>query len=93
MCDWNAAVFSILLENGLYSIKLTVLFLAFLGILIVGLYRNRTHPYAASLCLGMICYYLLMMMESHINQIPMMSFLFISCFAGQMIEQLKMEKA
>ena len=71
----------------------TVLFLTFLGILIVGLYRNRTHPYAASLCMGMICYYLLMMMESHINQIPMMSFLFISCFAGQMIEQLKMEKA
>lgn len=71
----------------------TVLFLAFLGVLIVGLHRNRTHPYAASLCLGMICYYLLMMMESHINQIPMMSFLFIACFAGQMIEQLKMKTA
>ena len=71
----------------------TVLFLAFLGVLIVGLHRNRTHPYAASLCLGMICYYLLMMMESHINQIPMMSFFFIACFAGQMIEQLKMKTA
>lgn len=70
----------------------TVLFLALLGILIVALNKNRKHPYAASLCLGMVCYYLLMLMESHINQIPMMSFLFIACFAEPMIRQMPAAK-
>lgn len=71
----------------------TILLIAFLAISAYGLYKEKRHPYAAALCMGMICIHLLMLMESHINNIPMYSFLFLICFAEQFIAQLPLQKA
>lgn len=71
----------------------TALFLCFLGVSVYLLYRHRKHSYAAALCMGMIAYHILMLMESHINQVPMYSFFFITCFVGQFIEQMPAAKS
>lgn len=71
----------------------TVLLLCFLGVSAYLLYKNRKHPYACALCMGMIAYHILMLMESHINQVPMYSFFYIACFVEQFIRQMPAAKS
>ena len=66
----------------------SLLMIVFVAVFVIKLYKNRKHPYAASLTLGMVSYVLLMLMESQINNVPMYSFFFLACCADMLIAQL-----
>ena len=77
----------ILEQQYCFGIIGTVLMIVFCGILFRALYRFRKQPCAGAMCLGMACYALLMLMESHINNMQMYSYLFLACFVQQFISQ------
>ena len=77
----------ILEQQYCFGIVGTILMIVFCGMLFWALYCFRKHPCAGAMCLGMACYALLMLMESHINNMPMYSFLFLACFVQQFISQ------
>ncbi len=74
---------------GIVGLVLTVIWLALSA---HQLYRNRRHPYAAAMCLGMISFHLLMLMEGEINNVPMYSFFFLTCCVDQFISQMPVKE-
>lgn len=83
----------ILEQQYCFGIIGTVLMIVFCGVMAYGLYRARKHPCAGAICLGLAGYAMLMLMEGHINNMPMYSFLFLSCFVRQFIEQAPSQNA
>jgi len=65
-----------------------VLIVIWMGISVYQLYHHRKHPFAAALCLGMVCFHLLMLMEGELNNIPMYSFFFLTCYMDQFVDQM-----
>ena len=78
-------ILEVLFCFGLVGLVLTAIWM---GMSVHQLYRHRCHPYAAAMCLGMVCFHLLMLMEGELNNVPMYSFFFLTCYMDQFIEQI-----
>lgn len=78
-------ILEVLFCFGMVGMILTVIWM---GMSVHQLYRHRRHPYAAAMCLGMVCFHLLMLMEGEMNNVPMYSFFFLTCCMDQFIEQI-----
>lgn len=78
-------ILEVLFCFGIVGMILTVIWLA---VSAHQLYRNRKHSYAAAMCLGMISFHLVMLMEGEINNVPMYSFFFLTCCVERFIAQL-----
>lgn len=60
----------------------------FLLIAIAVLYRHRAAMPSRALCLGLACFFTVMLMEGEINNVPMYRFLFLCCRADRLAEQI-----
>ncbi len=70
---------------GLIGLLLLGVFLLFA----VGtLYRHRGAMPSRALCLGLACFFAVMLMEGEINNVPMYSFLFLCCRADRLAIQI-----
>jgi len=78
-------ILEVLFCFGAVGMILTVIWM---GLSVHQLYRHRKHPYAAAMCLGMVCFHVLMLMEGELNNVPMYSFIFLTCCMDRFVSQM-----
>jgi len=78
-------ILEVLFCFGFVGLVLTVIWLS---ASVYQLYRYRKHPFAAAMCLGMVCFHLLMLMEGELNNVPMYSFFFLTCCMNPFVDQM-----
>jgi len=78
-------ILEVLFCFGLAGLVLTAIWMS---VSVYQLYRHRKHPFAAAMCLGMVCFHLLMLMEGELNNVPMYSFFFLTCCMDQFVDQM-----